>query len=60
VVEKLDDILAGVLDLEADRVTLEWASGGIEVTTYKGSAGVGGVLADPVARSIVEEVVSWR
>lgn len=58
VVEKLDDLLAVFLDLEADRVTLEWTSGGIEVTTYKGSTGVGGVLADPVAKSIVEEVVA--
>ena len=56
-VEKLDDILADVLDLEAERVTLEWTSGGIEVTTYRGPAGVGRVLADPVARSVVEELV---
>lgn len=58
VVEKLDDILAGFLDLKADRVTLEWTSGGIEVTTYRGPAGVGGVLAHPVAGSVVEELVT--
>ncbi len=57
-VEKLDDILAGFLDLKADKVTLEWTSGGIEVTTYRGSTGIGGVLADPVAGSVVGELVT--
>jgi hypothetical protein len=58
VIEKLDDILAGFLDLKADRVTLEWTSGGIEVTAYHGTAGVCGVLTDPVAGSVVEELIA--
>lgn len=31
---------------------------GIEVTTYRGPTGVGAVLADPVAGSVVEELVT--
>jgi hypothetical protein len=58
VVENLDDILAAFVDLEADRVTLEWTSGGIEVTIYRGPAGIGGVLANPVAGSVVKELVT--
>ena len=57
-IEKLDDILAAFLDLKADKVTLEWTSGGIEVTTYRGSLGIGGVVTDPVAGSVVEELVT--
>ena len=37
---------------------LEWTSGGIEVTTYRGPTGVGAVLAHPVAGSVVKELVT--
>lgn len=57
-IEKLDDILTGFLDLKADKVTLEWILGGIEVTTYRGSMGIGGVLPDPVAGFVVGELVT--
>jgi hypothetical protein len=50
--------LAGFLHLKADRVTLEWTSGGIEVTTYHGPTGVGAVLAHPVAGFVVKELVT--
>lgn len=57
-IKELDDILADFLDPNADRVTLEWTSGGIEVTTYCGPVGFGSVLPDPVAGSVVEELVT--
>ncbi len=57
-IEQLDDILEGLLELSADRVTLEWTSDGIEVSMYNGSVGVGGILADPLAETIMKEVVS--
>lgn len=58
VIESLDDVLEGLLETESDRVTLEWASGGLEVTMYRGSTGVGGILAEPLAGAIMEEVVA--
>ncbi len=56
--EQLNDILEGLIELSADRVTLEWTSDGIEVSMYNGPTGVGGTLADPLAEAIMKEVVS--
>lgn len=57
-IAQLDDILGGLVDLEAHRVTLEWTSDGIEVTMYHGTIGVGGVLTGPLAGAIMDEVVT--
>jgi tetratricopeptide (TPR) repeat protein len=57
-VEQLNDILENLIELSADRVTLEWTSDGIEVSMYNGPMGVGGILADPLAGAIMNEVVS--
>lgn len=57
-IQRLDDVLDGLVELEADRVTIEWAQGGIEVTMYKGSTGIGGIVAAPHASAIVRELVS--
>lgn len=56
--ERLDDILDGLLHLEADRVTLEWTSDGLEVMMCRGTSGVGGVVERPVAGAIIEELVT--
>jgi hypothetical protein len=58
VLEQLDDVLEGLLEIEADRATLEWTSGGIEVTMWRGSHGVGGMLTGPRAEAIMKEVVA--
>ncbi len=56
-VEGLDDVLEGLVELSADRVTLEWTTDGVEVTMYHGSAGVGGIVADPLGGNLMGEVI---
>lgn len=55
---QLNDLLDGLLDLGADRVTLEWTSDGLEVTMFRGPTGVGTILKNPLAATIIRELVT--
>lgn len=57
-VENLDDLLEAMLESEADKMTLEWVSGGLEVSIFGGSLGVGNVLPEPRATAIVGELIT--
>jgi hypothetical protein len=56
--ERLDDILRNLLEMKGDKVTLEWVPEGVEVTTYRGSLGVGSVVPRPLAGALMEEAAS--